>query len=269
MRDRVGNTLRQASRLRSGFTVSEVIGGSDQSDCYRLTLTGSNRLNVTLRPSSTPIAVELLQDRNGNGQVERNEIMRRSRSSGATLSLHLPNLTAGTFFLRVSPTTTGQASYRLTAIAQPLADTTTDPTQSATNPISPFVEQVVNLTNAFRQQFGLQPLTLNAKLTTAAQTHSQNMAIHDFFAHTGVDGSQPWDRMVAAGYRWAQAAENIAAGQQTPEAVVNAWINSPGHRANMLNANLREIGVGYYELLNDTGSVNYGRYWTQDFGTAA
>jgi uncharacterized protein YkwD len=248
----------------------EAIGGPDRNDVYRFTLSGSNQLTVALRRSSNPVTLELSQDRNGNGQIERNEVIGRSRSSGANASLHLPNLTPGTFFLRVFTRATGESSYRLSAIAQPLNNTTaTNTTTGTTNTTtSTFVERVVSLTNAFRQQFGLQPLTLNAKLTTAAQIHSQNMAMQDFFSHTGVDGTQPWDRMTAAGYRWSQAAENIAAGQQTPEAVVDAWINSPGHRANILNANLREIGVGYYELANDTGSVNYGRYWTQDFGTA-
>ncbi|WP_242059955.1 CAP domain-containing protein [Oscillatoria sp. FACHB-1407] len=269
MRDRVGNTSRQASTLRLGTTVSEAIGGQDQNDFYRFVLTGANQLTVNLKRASNPVAIELAQDRNGNGQIERTEILRRSRSSGATASLHLPNLEAGTFFLRVSTRSTGETGYRLSAIAQPLMGSTASQTTDTLNSTSPtFVERVVSLTNAFRQQFGLQPLTLNSKLNTAAQTHSQNMAVQDFFSHTGADGSQPWDRMTRAGYRWSRAAENIAAGQQTPEAVVDAWMNSPGHRANILNANFREIGVGYYELTNDTGNVNYGRYWTQNFGTA-
>lgn len=61
--------------------------------------------------------------------------------------------------------------------------------------------------------------------------------------------------------------ENIAAGYSTPEAVVEGWKNSSGHRANLLNPNFTELGVGYYYLANDTGSVNYNRYWTQVFGS--
>ncbi|UBF24763.1 CAP domain-containing protein [Kovacikia minuta CCNUW1] len=61
--------------------------------------------------------------------------------------------------------------------------------------------------------------------------------------------------------------ENIAAGYSTPEQVVQGWINSPGHRANLLNPSYTELGIGYYYLANDTGSVNYKSYWTQDFGS--
>jgi uncharacterized protein YkwD len=267
VRDRVGNTLRQAQSLQNRVTVQESIGGGDRSDFYRLTFTQPSRLTLTLKRSSAPVMVEVLQDLNSNGRVEPAEVMGRSHSTRNTHSLYLPKVPAGIFFLRVSPKANRATSYRLTAISQPLlAATSVDVTPPAI--AQSFVEQVVHLTNAFRQQFGLQPLTSNLKLNTAAQTHSRNMAVQDFFDHVGSDRSQPWDRMTAAGYQWSHSAENIAAGQQTAEAVVNAWITSPGHRDNMLNANLREIGVGYYELVPDTGQVNYGRYWTQVFGTA-
>ena len=74
--------------------------------------------------------------------------------------------------------------------------------------------------------------------------------------------------MTAAGYKWSRSAENIAAGQKTPEEVVQSWINSPGHRVNLLDPNLKEIGVGYYFLAADTGTTNYNSYWAQEFGTA-
>lgn len=268
MRDRVGNTLRQARLLPLGATAQENIGGGDRSDFYRLTLTQTSRLAVTLRRSSIPVTVELLQDRNSNGQIEPNEEIGRSRSARTFDSLHLPSLPPGTFFLRVSPKTSRTAHYRLTATSQPLSDVIHSGLTTVHSPAQNFVERVVSLTNTFRQQLGLRPLTLNPQLTVAAQTHSRNMAVQDFFDHVGSDRSQPWDRMTSAGYQWSHAAENIAAGQQTPEAVVNGWLASPGHRNNILNADLQDIGVGYYELINDTGRVNYGRYWTQTLGTA-
>jgi uncharacterized protein YkwD len=123
--------------------------------------------------------------------------------------------------------------------------------------------QVVTLTNAERAKAGCGPLTVDATLTAVAQAHSQDMATHDYFDHNGQDGRTPFDRMTAAGYRYSTAAENIAAGQRTPQDVMTAWMNSPGHRANILNCSLKEIGVGYA-----TGSSSqYGVYWTQDFGT--
>ena len=71
----------------------------------------------------------------------------------------------------------------------------------------------------------------------------------------------------AAGYSYSLAAENIAAGYSTPQAVVQGWMNSPGHRDNILNCALQEIGVGYRNLEIDTGSVNYHYYWTQVFAS--
>ncbi|MBD1910635.1 CAP domain-containing protein [Leptolyngbya sp. FACHB-16] len=131
--------------------------------------------------------------------------------------------------------------------------------------MSTFLSEVLNLTNQFRQQNGLPALTYNARLGSAAQGHSQKMALQDFFNHVGLDGSEPEDRVSATGYQWSAVAENIAAGQRTPQDVVQGWIGSDGHRANMLDPNVTEIGLGYYFLANDTGSVNPNTYWTQVF----
>jgi len=132
------------------------------------------------------------------------------------------------------------------------------PVQAAPTPaFGAFEQQVFDLTNQQRSQQGLLPLTLNLTLNDVAEKHSQDMATRNYFSHQGLDGSQPWDRMRAEGYVYSRAAENIAFGQPTPQAVVDAWMNSPGHRQNILDPNLKEIGVGYYNA-----------YWTQDFGTA-
>lgn len=135
----------------------------------------------------------------------------------------------------------------------------------ATDPT--FINQVLDLTNQFRAQNGLGALKLNGELNAAAQNHSQDMAVSDYFDHTGKNGSKPWDRAKAVGYEARSMGENIAAGYTTPAAVVQGWIDSPGHRANLLNASFTELGVGYFQLANDTGSVNYGSYWTQLFGS--
>ncbi len=87
------------------------------------------------------------------------------------------------------------------------------------------------------------------------------MAAKNYFSHTGLDGRSPFDRMRDAGYSYSSAAENIAAGQPTPAAVVNGWMNSEGHRANILNCKLTQIGVGVAR------GGSYGIYWTQVFGT--
>ncbi|ABU56301.1 CAP domain-containing protein [Roseiflexus castenholzii] len=132
---------------------------------------------------------------------------------------------------------------------------------SDTSTLSSLAQQVVDLTNQYRAAAGCAPLTVSQQLTAAAAAHSQDMATTNFFSHTGSDGSSPWDRIRRTGYTYSSAAENIAAGYRTAEQVVQAWYNSAGHRQNMLNCNLREIGVAYA----DGGS--YGRYWTQVFAT--
>ena len=130
-----------------------------------------------------------------------------------------------------------------------------------------FVNEVLRLTNEFRAENGVGALTANVELDQTAQKYSQTMATEDFFSHTGKDGSSPWARAEKEGYKAYTMGENIAAGQRSPEQVVQGWINSPGHRKNMLNPRFTELGVGYYNLANDTGNVNYNTYWTQLFGS--
>ena len=129
-----------------------------------------------------------------------------------------------------------------------------------------FIQEVVRLTNEFRTQNGLGVLSVDTDLTEAAQSYSKTMALGDFFSHIGEDGSLPWDRAEAAGYDTGIVGENIGVGFSTPDEIVDAWIDSDRHRAAMLNPRYNEIGVGYYFLRNDTGSVNYNTYWTQLFG---
>jgi uncharacterized protein YkwD len=151
-------------------------------------------------------------------------------------------------------------------------------------PGAPFTHQVVELVNHARLENGdLPPLGAVASLDSAAQTHSTNMAVRDFFAHCDVDTKTTHgDRMTAAGYLWNAAGENIAAGQATPQAVMETWLASPGHRTNILSTVYREIGVGHHYQSNDQPTVRFDqngdcsadasgggpfyRYWTQNFG---
>ncbi len=128
-----------------------------------------------------------------------------------------------------------------------------------------FILAVVDLTNEYRAANGVGAVTLNQDLFDAAQGHSEDMAVNDFFDHRNLEGQSPGARITEEGYRWNTYGENIAAGYRTAESVVQAWINSPGHERNLVNPNFNEIGVGYFYLTNDTGSVNYTTYWTQKF----
>ena len=128
-----------------------------------------------------------------------------------------------------------------------------------------FELEVIRLTNLERTSRGLPPLRLNSNLTDAARAHNQDMINNDFFDHTGSDGSDPWDRACDHGYTpygWGDCyvGENIAAGYTTPSDVVAGWMSSQGHRANILNPEYREIGVGH-----NTGG-NWGNYWTMNLG---
>jgi uncharacterized protein YkwD len=122
-------------------------------------------------------------------------------------------------------------------------------------------KRVLALVNQRRKAAGCASIRSNYRLVRAAYLHSKDMAAKDYFSHTGANGSTPWDRAEAAGYKRANA-ENLAAGQQTAETVVKAWMDSPAHRANLLDCDSRAMGVA----LARGGS--YGIYWTQMFGTA-
>jgi uncharacterized protein YkwD len=118
----------------------------------------------------------------------------------------------------------------------------------------------VKLTNAQRAQHGCSALRIDVHLRAAARGHSTDMRVRHYFEHNSPDGRTPWDRIKAAGYTQAGSeAENIAMGYATAQAVVTGWMNSPGHRANILNCSLKAVGIG----------VEYGQggpWWTQDFG---
>lgn len=149
-----------------------------------------------------------------------------------------------------------------------------------------FEERVMELVNQERWANGqLPPLKQNHLLDSSAEAHSTNMADRDFVMHCDPDTlTLPWDRMVAAGYFYTSAGENIAWGYPNPEAVVTGWMNSAGHRANILSTSFRELGNGFVEQPDDLGNVRrssaggtsctpnifnegpFFRYWTQNFG---
>ena len=133
-------------------------------------------------------------------------------------------------------------------------------------PDETFEEQVLQLLNRERSRQGLSALTANPLLQEAARNHSADMALQDFFSHTGADGSDFTDRIEDTGFSiTGMSGENIAAGYTTPEAVVQGWMDSPGHRENILNPEFTQIGIGHYFLENDTGTQNWNHYWTNVF----
>jgi len=119
-----------------------------------------------------------------------------------------------------------------------------------------YEKEVVRLVNEERTKNGLKPLTYDWELGRVARIKSQDMRDNKYFSHTSPTYGSPFQMMKSFGIRYRSAGENIARGQRTPKAVVDAWMNSSGHRANILNSSFTHIGVGY---------VSNGNYWTQMF----
>jgi len=119
-----------------------------------------------------------------------------------------------------------------------------------------YEQKVVDLVNQARKSNGLKPLTINWQLARVARYKAQDMHDKHYFSHTSPTYGSPFDMMKAFGITYRSAGENIAMGYTTPQSVFDGWMNSPGHRANILNASYTQIGVGFFEE---------GYYWSQMF----
>ncbi|WP_223589195.1 CAP domain-containing protein [Neobacillus bataviensis] len=134
--------------------------------------------------------------------------------------------------------------------------TTPTTTTQTTSTLSAYEQKVVDLTNQERAKNGLPALKVDLTLSKMAHEKSRDMSANGYFSHTSPTYGSPFDMMKKYGITYRYAGENIAMGQRTPEEVVNAWMNSEGHRKNILSPNYNYIGVGY---------VSQGNYWTQEF----
>jgi uncharacterized protein YkwD len=210
--------------------------------------------------------------------------MRRRLTGLATVAVLLTIAVAGAMLAPVLVGWTGPAVPRAHAstaatgpqsaptLAAPVPDTS--PPEVTASPIPPkspaakppyayqsLEESVFALTNSERGKAGCPALKFNTKVRNAARNHSKDMATKKYFSHTGQDNSDPGDRLERAGYDAGRGwAENIAYGYRTPEAVMNGWMGSEGHRRNILNCDLTTLGVGVAKARDGT------LYWTQDFG---
>jgi uncharacterized YkwD family protein len=133
---------------------------------------------------------------------------------------------------------------------------TNDSTNTRTTS-SQYASEVLNLVNAERSKQGLKPLKMNTTLNKSAQAKAKDMHDKKYFNHNSPTYGSPFDQMKQFGYKYSYAGENIAQGQRSPQEVMKAWMNSAGHRANILSPNFTEIGIGYY---------SEGNYWVQQFG---
>lgn len=139
----------------------------------------------------------------------------------------------------------------------PVPEVKPDPTPDQGQVSASQIEQaVLTLTNAERQKAGLKPLQMDDKLMKSARAKSADMASKNYFSHTSPTYGSPFDQMKANGITYRAAAENIAMGQRSAEEVVKGWMESPGHRQNILTPGFTHIGIGYDAR---------GNYWTQQF----
>lgn len=119
--------------------------------------------------------------------------------------------------------------------------------------------EVLKLVNEERKKQGLSSLTLSSKLTSIATTKAKDMAVNKYFSHQSPTYGSPFEMLQQFGVSYRSAGENIAGGQKTAKEVMNSWMNSSGHRANILSKNYTQLGVGYYQ------GGSYGTYWVQMF----
>uniref|UniRef100_A0AAU2VLF1 CAP domain-containing protein n=1 Tax=Streptomyces sp. NBC_00008 TaxID=2903610 RepID=A0AAU2VLF1_9ACTN len=181
-------------------------------------------------------------DRNA-GKTASTQPSRKAATSKAPAARATKSATASPTSAAPAPSTSAPAAPRTTA--PPAAGTSA---QAA----------VLSLVNQERAKVGCSPVTASSSLASLAQNFSDDMAARGFFDHTDPDGKTPWDRAAKAGVD-GLGGENIARGQADAQAVMDAWMNSDGHRANILNCDYKTLGVGVH-----FGSG--GPWWTQDFG---
>ena len=152
--------------------------------------------------------------------------------------------------------------YQLAASCMLIAGSLLAPASTGASSLS---EQVIALANAQRHAImgdGCPDLVPNQVLEDAANRHAADMANRNYFAHTSLVGTTNTARMITAGYHPRLSGENLAAGQPSPEDVVRAWMESPLHRANILDCRFRDTGVGFASSPRAT----FGSYWVQEFG---
>jgi uncharacterized protein YkwD len=176
-------------------------------------------------------------------------------------SVSLPTGTSsGSGALGVASPAAASPSAAAPRTSRPAAKTSPSPAGTG---VTAYEAQVLTLVNQERAKAGCAALTRDSKLASAARAHSADMAAKGYFDHTTPSGVTAAQRITNAGYRWSSMGENIAEGQRTPAEVMQAWMNSSGHRANILNCGFRNIGVGL------AYNSSHTPFWTQDFATPA
>ncbi|MEV6194300.1 CAP domain-containing protein [Streptomyces sp. NPDC051920] len=252
-------------------TVAVAAGVVPGAENYALGGGSTNSDNV--QAASSPSSVETQQG-GTSGSADSREGTSTSRGSGraSTPSTTAPSASTSP---SAAPTTTepskkqGNGASKEEKTKEPKAPKTSEPSKKETkapvakSPVNVSAEtaaeaEVLKLVNDERAKVGCSPVAANSALTDLASAFSEDMAARAFFDHTDPSGLSPWDRAAKAGIT-SLGGENIARGQADAAAVMEAWMNSPGHKANILNCDFKTLGVGVH-------FAEGGPWWTQDFG---
>ena len=128
------------------------------------------------------------------------------------------------------------------------------------------IAELLQEVNTQRELNGKQPLRINSRLTAAAQKHAKNMSENDFFDHLSPDGRGVMERVTKEGYYWRAIAENIGAGLSSPKSMLKAWMSSRDHQNNLLSSEFDDIGIGYFQPIQNETRPTYAHYWVVVFG---
>ena len=233
-----------------------------------VTKTLPNGVTTTISPTGTPALGSAESTTTSTATDSPSTVVTSTPGGVVTVTVKpsgRPTIAGDTVKPKPKPSTTK------TTTKTPRPPTTTETTPDDPPPppsggggTSAIERDVLDLTNQARRNQGCRPLQLDDSLIEAAGRHASDMVRRHYMDHTNPDGQGPGDRIAAAGFRGSGWGENIAAGYSTAQRVFNAWMNSDGHRANILNCKFNRIGIGY-----DDGQVKseWGPgSWVQDFG---
>ncbi|WP_277668465.1 CAP domain-containing protein [Caproiciproducens galactitolivorans] len=231
--DCAGNTVCSSG---SCVTANCKTGNTCGSTCSLGNYTNSASSNCTKNANGNGICVI------GNKKITVSEILSKFNCTSGSGSLSKPN----------------SSSSKSATSSKPASQSDSSNT-ALTGSYSSFQNQVVQLVNQERAKAGLKALTVNSQLTKTATLKSEDMAKLNYFDHTSPTYGSPFDMMKQFGISYRTAGENIAMGQTSPQQVMQGWMNSSGHRANILNSSFTQIGVGIAKNAK-------GQYiWTQQF----
>ncbi len=231
------------------------------------TLNQSNALNTQISkiygqvPQSTINNLMDTLTKYHNGSIDAAQLQNLFKQFGLTAPATPAKETPATPAKPAQPaqTTPAQTTPAQPAQTTPAAPATPAPAQTTPATLGSYEQQVVDLVNKERAAAGLPALKVNTKLAAVAEKKAEDLRDNNYFDHQSPTYGSPFDMMKQFGISYTAAGENIAKGQKTPAEVMNGWMNSPGHRANILNSSYTEIGVGYVTDSNGT------TYWVQHF----